>query len=450
VRVVAAAGDVEQRSVLRLTPFFGAARLFAFDAARPELGLTPLATPAFGEEVADVILHPDGRRAAWVHVAAGTPSVRVFEWESGASWTAANLVGVVSRGSLRWLHVGFDTVAYALGTNDAVHPTDAVVEHLALETGARKAVTTTGTNVFLVGTTEEVLELPKVFTANVDETTFGVGRQSTMNVSVKVLKDGPSPQTVTVTIAGDGPTFADGTRTKTVPCQSGDTPFPILAGTKPGCYDVVVAGRVRSAKIHVLKATPTFRTAGLMSTDNTCELKKSGGIDFKLGPGTNLNGNRLTNTMELRFTITPKDGCDAVFDIKRTGKIRHFFNGCPVGPLHSFEDDSNDLDESLVPSKDGNIYSIDGPGPGNPNFGAAGDRYEQHNRFREWVEVENKGRFERLSDENVDWESRVVIEQRPPSAPTPAVHVLPGCLIQLGWAQVDLVTPYSTPSGSCP
>lgn len=449
-RVRSESGTIESRTMLVLEQF-GAPRLVAFDADDPVAGAVTVASLPFGQDLGDLVFRSDGERVVFVRTASGGSEVHAYDWASQTSALVATIPGVITRGSVRWIHEGTDTIAYAVGTNDSVHPTDAIVEHLALATGARKAVTTTVEDVYLIGTEGVFTTGPcSNWWGNADRTYFGVGKSSYMDVTIGKI-GGPELGTIDVTITGLGPTFADGTRTKTVPCAKKTTRFEVLAGAAPGCYTVTVGGRSLSDRINVIEATPEFRNAGTMSTDNECSYKTAGEVSTTLGPATKMNGGLLTNSMELCFTLDPKNGCRAEFEISRLGAVMQYQNGCPGDVTPPFLDDRDNRDEDLTPSAKGNIYSIDGPGIGpQPTF-PVGTTFEQHNRFIEFVLVENKGALELLTD-GFQWEARVVVRQEPATPVKSSVfeHVVGGCVIQAGWNAVDLFVPYFSPSGPCP
>ena len=440
-------GRVEQRTLVVLEPLFGAPSVIALDANRPQDGATHVFSPPFGADLGDVMLRRDGARAILVQRNGDQSVVHAFDWETLALSQVTLVPGVISRGSVHWVHTGFDTIAYAVGTNDPIHPTDAIVEHLSVETGARKAVTTVASNVYFLAGAEESIELDLTgfWAGNVDHTYVGVGRESFMRVTINDYGSPVPENLLTVTIEGNGPTFKDGSVTKTVPQVKGTTKFDLKAGDKPGCYTVRIENRSLASRINVIRVTPTFNPGPVVSSDNECAHKDEA-ADLKLGAETSFNDGLQTNTMEVRFALEPKEDCvrDTKYEIRRLAQIGLFQDGCHVIAPFGFHDDPDNDDEDLTPSDDYHIYSLDAPGLGN-SFLPVGTIVEQHNLFIEQVEVFNKQRFEKLTDD-FRWESRVVVKQLSPSE----VKHIPGTgHLKDGWTTVDLNTPLFPPLTPC-
>ena len=231
-----------------------------------------------------------------------------------------------------------------------------------------------------------------------------------MEVTINAKVDTSDP--IPVVIKGNGPSFADGSFTKTVPCTSGVYKFDIKANAKAGCYSVCVGPTNFPRRIRVIEAVATFRANpnDTFSADNNFP-GKNGCADNGLGVGRDYYGARIdsiVNTMELRYTLNPKDGCDCAFDIKRTKDVKEFENGVTVRP-RAGDDDSHNQDEDLTPSAAGNIYSFDAPGMHQPVGGANGDSREYRAHFTEWLAIRNKGALERCSSDTI-WESHLFVE----------------------------------------
>lgn len=122
------------------------------------------------------------------------------------------------------------------------------------------------------------------YTAHVDKTCVCVGKESYIEVTLNVEQE--SDDVVEVVIKGDGPTFKDGTKKKTLECKTQVKRFDIKAGNKPGCFTVCVGTKTFKKAIRVVRATGTFRggPGQEFSKDNRAK-RVLGARDKKLGVG---------------------------------------------------------------------------------------------------------------------------------------------------------------------
>ncbi|MEQ8766812.1 MAG: hypothetical protein RL885_23060 [Planctomycetota bacterium] len=358
-----------------------------FDRLDPQSGSRLLATyPANGRSIDGFCYRSDGLQAAWTRGTSGGTVLEVMDFPDGNPMTVRSFSGEVADGSLRYVHETDPTLAYVVGTNDAKRPTDAQIHHTSVRTGLTTFVPQTPGEVQLLGTSDGQLgDPPCDFSVRVVETCTATDRDSVLYFYLG--KPGTQVGNLDVVIHGNGPTFEDGTRTKTIPCLKDSHCFPIKAGSKVGKYHVSVGGKIFKDRIKVFRVTHVFRTNGTISPDNKFRLRRRM-KDQGLGVARNTESPRSrNNAMELQVTVDPPDACGCVFDFKRTFEKKSYDDGNRrkfEGP--GANDDETEQDETHEPSAAGHLYSTDWPGFTDVN-GENGSSLEYHAHFTEWLEV---------------------------------------------------------------
>jgi len=240
----------------------------------------------------------------------------------------------------------------------------------------------------------------------VDHTNFGVGKSSYMTVTISVPAGSGPP--ITISIVGTGPQFADGTVSKTVPCQTGRYTIPLIALATPGYFHVRL-DQHRSFRNHirVVKPEGTVRTSGTISPDHALPVSLGLINPTSLGTNTATTG-PFCNTMEIRFAMTPKDGCRCDFELGQQVNERQYRGGLEVG-LH-FGDGTGRLSHP-TPSALGNLFVYE---KRQLPRAFADDCAEDRAHLGTWLKIRNKGRFERCSS-NVLAESHMFIGRMSPT-----------------------------------
>ncbi len=385
---------VREPTLFELRLAGGTVVLGSFDRLDPLAGSSSIQTWPSGTSVDGVEFRSDGGQVCWTTGASGSSTLWSMNLPSSAPAPVRVFSGEVADGSLRYVHATDPTVAYVVGSNDAIQPSDAQIVHTSIRTGLSTIVPTPLAQIVMGNVSDEGPRTACQFTAEVKTQCLCVGDDDGKLI-VTITAKNPDNSPIEVRIEGNGPTFEDGTRMRTIPCKKDTHTFPIKANQTPGCFNLTVGGITFEKRIRVVKITPEFRNTGTFSPDNMSALKQRFlRSDPNLGVGTNPFGPKSKhNTMEIRFALEPKDGCDCKFDIKRTLHRKSYKNGVPGDTkAPGTKDDETNTDEDRKPSAAGNIYSLDTPGPGSSDTDMNGDVREYRAHFIEWVRISPKRR----------------------------------------------------------
>ncbi|MHC4078467.1 MAG: TolB-like translocation protein, partial [Planctomycetota bacterium] len=226
--------------------------LMSWDGERPDLGVRVLTGVPAQTEIRDVLMTADLTAGYFVELAGGstpisaTSVIRRFDWITGKISQEARVTGVISEGSLCLLHELDATLLYALGNNSSRVPTNARLFHTSVRSNIRHTVDmVAGMHILLAAAPVAAVAAGKCkWSGTVSKRCVCVGQNSIL--TVKIRKGSSPNETIEVAIKGNGPTFANGKKTTTVPCKRGTYKLAIKANNKPGCYDVCLGGKVKA------------------------------------------------------------------------------------------------------------------------------------------------------------------------------------------------------------